>query len=158
MIKDPAGTRVDGDLLEGEFVNGLEEGHWRIISKFFPHLTFAIQATEPDGRKKEYVFRAELSNFPTDPPLVQIWDLATNAPLHKDLRPKGDERVIRTFQEWQDNTIYRPWDRRCGPHDGLKASNTHLAWNPDRRLSFIFRDLHGILNSNARAAAVRQSA
>ena len=151
MIKDPSIARVAADLKEGSFVSGCDAGRWRIIGQEFPILDFAISATEPDGTDSEYGFRAELSNFPGQAPMVRIWDHEQNAPLAVDRRPKGGARVQKTFQSWGSDTVYRPWDRMTGPHGDNSATFPHLAWHPERRLVFIFEDLHGILNSNARA-------
>ena len=151
MIKDPSIARVAADLKEGDFVSGCDAGRWRIISQEFPILDFAISATEPDGTDSEYGFRAELSNFPSQAPMVQIWDHEQNAPLAVGRRPKGGARVQKTFQFWDSDTVYRPWDRMTGPHGNNTAMFPHLAWHPERRLVFIFEDLHGILNSNGRA-------
>ena len=158
MIVDPSAARVAADLEEGNFLSGRDAGRWRIISYEFPRLDFAISATEMDNKSSEYGFRAELSNYPAQAPLVRIWDHASNAPLAVDRRPKGGGRVQKTFQKWGDDTVYRPWDRMTGPHNGNATAFPHLAWRPDRRLSFIFEDLHGILNSNALAERVRASA
>ncbi len=151
MIKDPSIARVAADLKEGDFVSGCDAGRWRIISQEFPILDFAISATEPDGTDSEYGFRAELSNYPGQAPMVRIWDHEQNAPLAVDRRPKGGARVRKSFQFWDSDTVYRPWDRMTGPHSNNTAMVPHLAWHPERRLVFIFEDLHGILNSNARA-------
>jgi hypothetical protein len=157
VIADPSAARVAADLGELSFLNGCDTGRWRIISFNFPILLFAISATEPDGKPSEYCFRAELSNFPAQAPLVQIWDPAHNATLAPALRPKGGPRVEKTFQPWGSDTVYRPWDRMTGPH--VNAANfPQLAWRPERRLSFVFGDLHGILHSNARARRLRAAA
>lgn len=156
MLADPGAARVEADLQEANFRNGLEAGRWRIISYAFPILDFAVSATEPDGKPSEYSFRAELSNYPGQPPMVRIWDHATNAPLAVAHRPKGGQRVTITFQNWGDDTVYRPWDRKTGPH--ISNPCPHLAWRPDRRLAFVFEDLHAILNSNARTHRIRTAA
>lgn len=158
MITDPCIARVVADLHEGDLVSGFDAGRWRVISHRFPILEFAIAATEPDGSASEYGFWAELSSYPAQAPKVRIWDHEENAPLVVDRRPKGGERVQKTFQQWQSDTVYRPWERMTGPHNGNAATFPHLAWHPERRLSFIFEDLHGILNGNARAHALRASA
>ena len=158
MIVDPSSARVAADLEEGNFLSGRDAGRWRIVSYEFPRLDFAISAIEMDNKSSEYGFRAELSNYPAQAPLVRIWDHVSNTPLAVDRRPKGGGRVQKTFQKWGDDTVYRPWDRMTGPHNGNAAAFPHLAWHPDRRLSFIFEDLHGILNSNALAERVRASA
>ena len=158
MVVDPSAARVEGDLQEAAFLDGLEASRWRIISYAFPILDFAISATEPDGKPSEYGFKAELSNYPGQPPMVRIWDHAADAPLVIGGRPKGGQRVTTTFQQWGDDTVYRPWDRKTGPHNNNAANCPHLAWRPDRRLSFVFEDLHAILNSNARPHRLRAAA
>ena len=158
MIADPSIARVAADLAHGDFVSGCDAGHWRVVSYEFPILNFAIAATEPDGAASEYGFRAELSNFPAEAPMVQIWDHERNGLLAADRRPKGGSRVKQSFKHWQEETVYRPWDRKTGPHGNNTAAYPHLAWKPERRLVFIFEDLHGILNSNARAQTLRSTA
>ena len=158
MITDPSIARVAADLEEGDFLSGCDAGRWRIISNEFPILDFAISAMEPDGTASEYGFRAELSNYSAQAPMVRIWDHEQDAPLAGDRRPKGGVRVEKTFQCWGDDTVYRPWDRKTAPHVNAAASFPHLAWNPERRLVFIFEDLHGIINSNALAQNLRASA
>ena len=158
MITDPCIARVVADLHEGDFVAGRDAGRWRIISHKFPILEFAISATEPDGTASEYGFQAELSHYPGQAPKVRIWDREQNAPLAANRRPTGGARVQKTFQRWGSDTVYRPWDRITGPHGNNAATFPHLAWHPERRLAFIFEDLHGILNSNARARVLRATA
>jgi hypothetical protein len=158
VISDPSGARVTADLEEMTFQAGVAAGRWRVLSDAFPILNFAISATEPDGKITEYGFQAELTNFPAQAPKVRIWDHAANAPLAVDKRPKGGPRVLKTFQSWGSDTVYRPWDRETGPHGDNARTFPHLAWRSDRRLAFIFEDLHGILNSNARAQPLRASA
>lgn len=158
MIADPSAARIAADLEEAAFLSGCDAGRWRIISNAFPILNFAISATEPDGTVKEYGFRAELSNFPAQAPMVRIWDHLRGAALAPGLRPKGGARVEKTFQHWGDDTVYRPWDRMTGPHGNNASNFPDLAWRPDRHLIFIFEDLHGILNSNARAHRLRACA
>lgn len=158
MIADPSAARVAADLEEAGFLSGCDAGRWRVIRFDFPTLDFAISATEPDGKSSEYGFRAELSNYPSAAPMVRIWDHAQNGPLAPAARPKGGARVVKTFQHWGSDTVYRPWDRMTGPHSGNAATFPHLAWRASCKLIFIFEDLHGILNSNARARPVRPAA
>jgi hypothetical protein len=158
MIADPSGGRVDAELQDAAFLSGVDAGRWRIIAYAFPILDFAISATEPDGKASSYGFRAELSNFPAQAPMVRIWDHDGSTALATDRRPRGGPRVAKTFQHWQSDTVYRPWDRMTGPHNNNAGTFPHLAWRSERRLVFIFEDLHGILNSNARAHRIRAAA
>lgn len=156
MIPDPSAARVAADLDESDFVAGVHAGHWRVISFAFPTLDFAVAAgADASGRPIEYGFHADLSNYPGQAPMVRIWDHAKGGPLAPNLRPNGTPRIQRTFQCWTDDTVYRPWDRKTGPHSNNARTFPHLAWWPEHRLSFIFRDIHDILNSNARADRVR---
>ena len=158
MITDPSIAHVAADLEESDFLSGCDAGRWRIISNEFLVLDFAISATEPNGTVSEYGFRADLSNYPAQAPMVRIWDHERDVSLPRERRPKGGARVQTTFQQWGSDTVYRPWDRMTGPHNNNAVSFPHLAWNPERRLVFVFEDLHGILNSNAHAQNLRASA
>ena len=71
MIADPSIARVAADLEDGDFLSGCDAGRWRIVSYEFPILDFAISATEPDDSASEYGFRADLSNYPAQAPMVQ---------------------------------------------------------------------------------------
>ncbi|MGF7188229.1 hypothetical protein JOE11_001256 [Robbsia andropogonis] len=158
MIADPSAGRVEADLQDAGIVAGCESGMWRILASNFPTLDFIIRATEPDGSSSEYGFRAELSNYPGQPPMVRIWDHKSNQQLAAVQRPKGSRRVQISFQQWGSDTVYRPWERLTGPHNNNATTYPHLAWRPDRRLTFIFEDLYGILNSNARTIRARAEA
>jgi hypothetical protein len=155
MINDPAQMHVERDLDDNDFRAGVAAGRWRILEFKFPRLDFAIMGMEPDGARKEYAFTAELSNYPSQAPMVRIWDLQKNVPLDVAQRPKGNPCIVNAFQKWGQDTVYRPWERLTGPHNSNANNLRHLAWRPDRHLSFVFEDLHGILNSNARARRIR---
>jgi hypothetical protein len=157
-MTDPAEAHVWADLDDPGFLVGVAGGRWRVIAHRFPRLDFAISATEPDGSASEYSFLAELTGYPAAGPMVRIWDMESDAPLAVERRPKGNRRVAVTFQRWGDDTIYRPWDRRTGPHNNNAINLPHLAWRSDRRLAFIFEDLHGILHLNSRAHRIRAAA
>ncbi len=158
MIADPAQTQVNADLKEPNFLAGIAAGRWRVIDYTFPILEFMVTATEPDRTTREYGFRADLSNYPAQAPMVRIWDHISNKPLDANKRPTGSQKLQTTFQAWGEDTVYRPWERKTGPHNSNAASLKHLAWRPTRHLCFIFEDLHGILNSNARAHRIRATA
>jgi hypothetical protein len=158
VIADPSASRVEADLRRQDLLSGCDTGRWRVIAYEFPRLDFTIAATCADGSRCEYGFRAELSNYPAQAPMVRIWDHGANAPLAVDRRPKGGIKIERSFQHWGSDTVYRPWDRLTGPHNDNAAAFPHLAWRADRRLSFIFEDLHGILNGNTRTLRLRASA
>lgn len=158
MIEDPAAQRVAAELLREDFIDGVEKSRWRLVHQAFPIIDIAISATEPNGERKDYVFRFELTNFPAQAPMVRIWDPESNGPLAKDKRPHGNARVALAFQVWGSDTVYRPWDRCTGPHNGNAAKLPGSAWRTDRTLTFVLGDLHGILNLNARTLRHRAAA
>lgn len=158
MIEEPAEQRVAAELLAKEFIAGVEAGRWRLVNQAFPLMDIAISATEPEGKTSEYVFRFELTNYPGQPPMVRIWDAEAGTPLPVGRRPAGNSRVVKAFQSWGTDTVYRPWERHTGPHSGNATNFPHLAWRADRNLIFILEDLHGILNLNARSLRHRTAA
>lgn len=157
-MKDPAVGFIEESLASEGIQSGCREGRWRIEHFEFPLLDFYVSAIEADGSSSEYGFRAELSNFPATAPEVRLWDHERDCPPSADNRPKGGPRVVETFKAWGKGTVYRPWDRQTGPHNNNAVSKPHLAWRADRDLSFIFEDLHGLLNSNSRKNIIRPAA
>ncbi len=158
MVVDPSIAKVAADLEDEEFVAGCENGQWRILFFDYPKLDFAISAVESDGSISEYGFRADLTNFPSDAPMVRIWDHENDRLLPGTQRPKGGPRLEGAFKDWGSHTVYRPWDRMTGPHNNNARTKPHLGWNPNRRLVFIFEDLHGLLTTNARTSRDRKVA
>ena len=158
MIDDPAAVRVATELLGEDFIGGVEAGRWRLVESAFPNVDIAIAATEPNGDASEYVFRFELTNYPGQAPMAYIWDVEKGTRLAAGQRPQGNARVLKAFQSWGTDTVYRPWDRCTGPHNGNAATFPHLAWRSDRTLKFILEDLHGLLNLNARSRRHRAAA
>jgi hypothetical protein len=158
MVQDPSTARVVADLEEGEFASGVDAGSWRVINFAFPILDFVIATMDSGGMAIEFGFRADLANYPAQAPMVSIWDHANRCKLAPDKRPKGNRRLDIAFQHWGEDTVYRPWERRTGPHNSNASNYPHLAWRPDRHLSSIFQDLYAILNSNARTRRIRTAA
>ena len=157
-MRDPAIDFIEESLSSERFQSGCSEDRWRVVRFEYPILDFYISAIEEDGRMSEYGFRAELTNFPGTAPEVRLWILQDDRMPLPEERPKGGPRVTQTFKHWGTGTVYRPWDRQTGPHNNNAVSKPHLAWRPDRDLTFIFEDLHGILVSNGRKNAPRSAA
>ena len=155
MTHDPATTRVQQDLAACSFRGGEHAHRWRLVSSEFPVLFIDVAATEPDGTTSWYRLRWDVSGYPGKAPHVRIWDTGADQPLPVHRRPKGNRRVEVTFQNWNDDTVYRPWERIASVHNNFRQAHPQLAWHPGRTLSFALEDLHGILNLNARARRVR---
>jgi hypothetical protein len=154
----PASQAVAADLASARYHIGVLRGHWRQVAYDFPFLIIAVAAIEPKGDQSEYCFRFELSGFPGAAPEVKIWDCTANTTLAPDRRPKGSPRVTEAFKLWGTDTIYRPWDRQGGLHNRWAITHPDLAWHPQRDLTFILEDIHGLLTANALAGRNRPAA
>lgn len=158
MMRDLSELRVEQDLASAAVRAGERSGLWRVVQRAHPRILFEVAATEPDSRLGWYRFMAELSGFPGQAPHVRIWDTRADAPLAQHLRPRGGPRVSTAFQLWSADTVYRPWERMAATHNNFRLAHPQLAWHAGRTLAFIFEDLHGILNLNARPDRVRAAA
>ena len=158
MIADPARAKVDADLAALAFRDGVRAGRWRVPAHDFPRLDVEVAGLGNDGRPRWYGFRMMLENYPAQAPHVRIWDLTSNGPLAQAERPRTSPRLQVSFQQWSSDTVYRPWERLTGPHNNNALTFPKLAWRPDRRLSFILEDLHGLLNSAGRAGLLGPAA
>ena len=157
--ENPAKAAADADLASPRFRAGVLRKNWRKVSYDFPLLIMAVAAVEPDGGASEYFFRFELAGFPGVAPAAQIWDCQTNSLLAVNRRPKGSQRVLEAFKNWEPhNTVYRPWERTSGAHNNWAQSHPDLAWHSKRDLTFVLEDLNGLLTSNAAACGSRPAA
>lgn len=157
-MQDPAIARVEEDLGSATFRAGERDGRWRIVQRGFPVMLIDVAATEPNGAAAWYTFRFELDRYPGKPPSSRIWSPALGGPLPTQMRPQGCRRVATCFQAWGSDTVYRPWERMAADHNNFRTVHPHLAWNPNRTLTFALEDIHGILALNARAGRVRSAA
>ena len=66
--------------------------------------------------------------------------------------------MTTAFQEWGENTVYRPWERHSGAHNNWASSYPNLAWHSKRDITFTLEDLHGLLNSNLLTRSARSAA
>ncbi len=158
MIADPSVAKVEADLAEPWFRDGVVGGRWRVRAFAFPTLDVEVLGAGNDGKERWWGFKILLDNFPSQPPHARIWDFAKDAPLDAAGRPNWDQRVRTSFQVWGCDAVYRPWDRVTGPHGDNALKKPILAWRADRRLSFVLEDLHGLLNSLARRDGARTAA
>ena len=158
MTRGPDRARIEEDLAAPAFRAGEVSRRWRVMARAFPILLVEVRATEPDSTSAWYRFRIEVDGYPGKPPGVRIWDTSADRPLRPDLRPKGCSRVCMTFQNWQGDTVYRPWERLAADHNNFRLDFPQLAWHPGRTLAFVLEDINGILNLNSRAGRVRLAA
>lgn len=139
---------ISAELEGARFLAGSLRKRWRLISYEYPIMFIGVSNGSPEDNSKEYVFRFELTDFPSTAPDVRIWDLSSNNVLAKDKRPKGSQRVNEAFKEWNEGNIYRPWERTGVTHNNWIQDHPELTWHSNRGLIFILEDLHGLISSS----------
>ena len=150
---------AEADLASVRFRAGVLRRCWRAVSFEFPILIVGVAAINSGCEISEYLFRFELTGFPTVAPEVIIWDIEAGAKLAADRRPKGSHRVVEAFKDWTvPHSVYRPWDRHGAAHNNWAHTHPDLAWCASRDLTFILEDLHGLLTSSAAAHNPGQAA
>lgn len=152
IANSPAVDAINSDLQSRPYQVGAARGLWRLVEFTHPSYIFAVTGVGPNGESVEIFFRFELNGYPATAPWVQIWDHATKQQLPADRRPQRGKLQSESFKIWGNHggSVYRPWDRHSGPHNGWNSKHPELAWNPRRDLSFVLNDLHQILNCPGR--------
>jgi len=136
---------VTGERIRDKIAASKKKGLWR------RHREFKRQATVEEvlglGRQALTGFRNSNSrsrrprwtagrastvserSYPTTPLKLRscAFGITNPTPLPVDRRPKGGGRVQKTFQQWGDDTVYRPWDRMTGPHNGNAVTVTRVS-------------------------------
>ncbi len=150
VVNSSAVDAITTDLESQRFRVGVSRGFWRLVESTHPVYIFAVSGPGASADDiVEYAFRFELSGYPATAPWVQLWDLTTKQQLPAKQQPSRNELLRQSFKPWGNHggSVYRPWDRYAGAHNGWNSKYPDLAWNPRRDLSFVLNDLHQILNS-----------
>ena len=136
----------------GRFLAGVDAGRWRLVSVEWPIAILMVSAAPREGAPTEFSIRFELNGYPNAAPTGGIWDLDVGATLAAKKRPKG-ERVALVFRfdggGCGPTAMYAPWDRMgLQGHPEWAGSAPHLAWHPERDLTFILEHVHELLNAD----------
>ncbi len=149
--QDPALIRVKQDLQSLPFKAGIRRGLWRLQSFEFPLLFMLVRAEGSDGTETWYRFKFDLDRYPGRAPSCRLWEpdsdreiIEKNRPRKKN--PDGSLEMFDPFKPWQESHVYRPWEQEAGPHLDAQNKHPHLAWRPDRDLTFVLEDLYERLN------------
>lgn len=100
------------------FVQGVEEGHWKIEKIDWPSVIITVFA--PNGK---VALRFDLAQYPSEPPTAAPWDCSTDALLDVNNWPTGkraDQVFARGWAPQFGNALYVPLDR--------KAIESHPNW------------------------------
>lgn len=137
-------------LDRGPFQSGLDRGRWRLISINWPYAVIAISAAKREKGPDEYVFRFELSNYPSLAPTAQPWDELRGAPLEHGRWPGGGGRIQYAFNPgWKaGQCLYLPCDRlSIEGHEVWKGLHPEMIWSPSGDITQYLRIIYDLLNS-----------
>jgi hypothetical protein len=149
--QDPARIRAEQDLDSIPLRAGIRQGFWRLQSFEFPVLFMLVRAEGADGLETWYRFKFDLDQYPGRAPSCRLWEMDSDREIREENRPRkknpdGSLEMFDPFKPWQGSHIYRPWEQETGPHLDAQNKHPHLAWRPDRDLSFVLEDLYERLN------------
>lgn len=135
------------ELSSPRFELGERQGHWRLISQKWPHVVVGIQAR--DGHW--FDFNCECMGYPKARPSIGIWDSEAQTSLADDARPTMGgcyQLVFRT--DWENgHHLYHPMERTAfAGHDNWSGELRFNLWVPERGLTQLCQEIHGILNSS----------
>jgi hypothetical protein len=129
-------------LERAEFLAGVRERRWRLISLEWPTAMIAVAAAARRGAPREFFFRFDLTGYPRQGPNAFPWDVETDANLAADKRPKG-ERVGLAFRaDWQG--MYLPVDRSAISGHNWRS----WRWDDTKEITFYLRLLYELLNDD----------
>lgn len=135
--------RVQDDLLDPSFVDGVVHGRWRIVDFSWPFLTVGIAA----GLGGEFGMRINLEDFPAQAPAGIPWILSSNRPAALSELPSGGiaEQVFRSgWSQAHQLTPYMASERvvtMVGEHPEWIQAYPSRAWNAGRKLAFYLQEL-----------------
>ena len=162
MIASGSDAAVRADLDSARFRAGVLRGQWRLGRYDFPVIEVLVMALPGYQGRSEFLFRFEVSNFPTQAPEVKIWDPMTGRVLALPLRPTGPAHVLDAFKDgWPGGatapSVYRPWERHALNHNNWTTTHPYLTWHAGRDLAFVLEDLHGLINSSVPKSTLSQA-
>jgi hypothetical protein len=131
------------------FQSRVDRGDWHLIEIEWPHALIAVSAAERQNGPEEFVFRFELSGYPTTTPTATPWDSETNAVLPPAKRPKG-YRVGMAFRtDWNEGlALYVPYDRvAIDSHPNWRTQHPRYLWDATKDITFYLRNVHDLLNN-----------
>lgn len=137
-------------LEEGNFQSGIDRGRWRLVSTKWPHAVIVVNAAERDGAPSEYAFRFELSNYPSQSPTAQPWNVAGDSALPLAKWPGGVNRVANAFNGYKEGTcLYLPCDRNAldTGHAAWRNLHPEMIWTASSDITHYLRIIHDLLQS-----------
>jgi len=146
---NPNQERVELDMLEPAFLDGVERRKWRVVGLQWPYLLVGIAA----GDGGELGMRIELDQFPTQAPAGIPWILDEDRASTINELPTGAraERIFRSgWSQGHEWTPYMASERlvtRVNEHPEWQQMYPSRAWNVSRHLSFYLEQLHRELRS-----------
>jgi hypothetical protein len=143
-LPEPPAKRVfDSHRRRPDFLTGVVQKRWRLVSLDWPTAMFAVSAARRGRSPNEFFFRLNLDGYPGQAPHGHPWDPETGTVLAVEKRPKGERVGIAFRADWDG--MYLPIDRSAvSGHDGWRT----WRWNDTKDVSFYLRLLHELLNDD----------
>lgn len=147
-VFDPARLAIEEDLQSVPVLDGVENGHWRVVSLNFPMLTVAITA----GDARQFGMRVDVTGYPTAAPAGTPWHIDANRPLTQTELPTGPSAETVFRSQWSSINRWTPYmasERALiqGDHATWAPQHPERSWNPTRTIAFYLTELHKELRS-----------
>lgn len=151
----PDTIKFTSDLENSRVKEGIFNGKWGILSSEngwpdWPSVFIWISAAERENSPDKYYFKLDLLNYPSQAPLICIWDIANKAPLIESKRPSGGETITMLFRtNWEGgNHLYAPYERRAlATHPNWISEYPSLCWKPTDTILKVLEDILYALHS-----------
>ena len=139
----------------GDFQLAAQQGKWGIVNNdserpTWPFTIIWVSASPRENSPEKYYFRFELTNYPSDPPDICIWNHETNTPLEAEFRPKGVEDAKMLFRtDWENGLhLYAPYERKgLSTHGNWPNEYPDMCWKAGDSIVKALENIHYTLNS-----------
>lgn len=141
----PDQAQFERDLGHASFIEGVVRQRWRVVSKAWPSVVFAIKARD----ESELGFRLDFSGYPQASPTARLWSWERDQTPKPEEWPKGSPNFLSIFNPgWKNGSaLYHPFDRisREG-HGDWSKQYPHFVWNAAGTFVQYLAEIHRILN------------
>lgn len=137
-------------LAGGAFLLGVANGQWRLERLIWPIADIAVTAAVRPNAPHEFLFRFDVTDYPSQAPTARLWDGATDGPLAVRSWPTGEIRFTKVFRsDWKEGScLYLPCDRiSMQGHSDWPARYPMQWWTPKHQITNYLRIVSELLTS-----------
>lgn len=148
----PQEQAINGAFNARAFRLGEARKRWRLARCDGAVAIIAITCADRGDGVVEYLFRFDLTNYPSEAPTAKLWDEEKQAMLQQKLWPNGGARIAQVFNSsFPHECLYLPCDRAAIANHGERwleqDDNKDLIWKPERGLVFYLEVVSELLTS-----------